>query len=80
VASKCGNGIIDVGEDCDGTNFGGATCASKTMNAMPAGTLVCLTSTCKASTSGCQSTGAAGAPGAGGGLGAGGGIGAGGGG
>ncbi|HLK10509.1 MAG TPA: DUF1566 domain-containing protein [Candidatus Binatia bacterium] len=24
----CGNGVIDPGEECDGTSFGGATCAS----------------------------------------------------
>ena len=26
--SKCGNGVIDNGETCDGTNLGGATCQS----------------------------------------------------
>lgn len=28
TAKKCGNGTIDNGETCDGTNLGGATCQS----------------------------------------------------
>ncbi|HVW30098.1 MAG TPA: hypothetical protein VHC69_32290 [Polyangiaceae bacterium] len=39
--SKCGNGKIDDGEECDGTHLGGATCSSVTMNAHPDGQLSC---------------------------------------
>ena len=71
----CGNGRIDVGEQCDGSMLGGATCATETMGARPAGTLTC-TKGCTLSTSGCVGpiilpgtggfTGAAGRPGTGG--------------
>ncbi len=35
----CGNGILDTGEDCDGTNLGGANCVSE---GWQSGHLVCL--------------------------------------
>ena len=35
----CGNGMVDTGEDCDGTNFGGKTCA--TVGPFGGGTLAC---------------------------------------
>lgn len=63
----CGNGRIDAGEECDGPMLGGATCASVTMGAKPAGVLTC-TKGCTISTTGCVGPiiGGAGAPGTGG--------------
>jgi hypothetical protein len=46
----CGNGSIDAGEDCDGSNLGGETCAS-VMGAGYTGSLSC--SSCSFITSGC---------------------------
>ena len=46
----CGNGIIDSGEDCDGSNLGGATCSSLGYSG---GTLSCNASTCKFDASKC---------------------------
>lgn len=37
----CGNGVIDPGEVCDGSNLGNETCASETMGSEPFGTLFC---------------------------------------
>jgi hypothetical protein len=45
----CGNGVRDAGEECDGSAFGGATCASEGFSA---GTLTC-TSSCVIDTSSC---------------------------
>jgi len=47
----CGNGMIDAGEQCDGTNLGGASCKSLGYNTD--GTLAC-TASCTFDTSGCQ--------------------------
>jgi cysteine-rich repeat protein len=41
-ASKCGNGVIDSGEACDGQNFGGETCASVLLDPLAVGQLTCL--------------------------------------
>jgi len=45
----CGNGILETGEQCDGTSLGGATCMSL---GYTSGTLACTTS-CTFDTSGC---------------------------
>ena len=52
-APLCGNGILDVGEQCDGTAFGGANCAS--VGAFDGGTLKC-TSGCQFDTTACTPT------------------------
>jgi hypothetical protein len=49
---RCGNGVIDPGEDCDSINLNGQTCVSVTMGTHPAGTLHCQ-STCQFDMSGC---------------------------
>lgn len=74
VPVTCGNGVIDAGEDCDGSDLGGATCASATMNAFPSGFLSC-TASCTFDLSLCSSggnVGGAGGSGSGGTVGAGG--------
>lgn len=38
---SCGNGVKDAAEACDGTDFGGATCASATGHADAGGVLAC---------------------------------------
>ncbi len=50
-APVCGNGIIQTGEQCDGTNFGGKTCASVNA-ATPNGSLKCTA--CQLDASGCS--------------------------
>jgi cysteine-rich repeat protein len=47
----CGNGIIESGEDCEGGNLGGATCAS--LGFPGGGTLTC-SATCVFVTTGCS--------------------------
>jgi hypothetical protein len=47
---SCGNGTIDSGEECDGTDFGGATCPAGS----PLGALLC-TPDCKIDHSNCHS-------------------------
>lgn len=49
----CGNGTIDTGEDCDGTELGGATCADQ---GFEGGTLAC-SADCTFDTSGCEGGG-----------------------
>lgn len=49
----CGNGVIETGEDCDGTNLGGATCTSLGFSG---GTLACSPS-CTYDTSACTTGG-----------------------
>jgi len=76
TASKCGNGVIDPGEQCDGTRgLANHTCASVTLNSLPLGTLKCGTD-CQFDTSGCHSSnpgsGGTGGAGTGGASGAGG--------
>jgi hypothetical protein len=48
---ECGNGVKEPGEDCDGTDFGDASCASPYQ--LPAGTLVCVPGECVIVTSQC---------------------------
>jgi hypothetical protein len=67
----CGNGTIDTGEQCDGRNLNGATCATATMGARPNGTLSCSRS-CTFNTKGCKAGGAGGTGGGGGAAGGGG--------
>jgi hypothetical protein len=50
--SPCGNGRLDAGEDCDGANLGGKSCASE---AFASGNLRC-TSACRLDTAGCIAT------------------------
>jgi hypothetical protein len=50
---RCGNGIVDPSEDCDGPNLNEQTCATATMAAFPLGTLSC-TSSCRFDLSGCM--------------------------
>ena len=49
---RCGNGIIDSGEECDGTNLGSATCSSL-LKKTAEGKLSC-TSNCRLDASACQ--------------------------
>ncbi len=51
-APTCGNGLLDSGEQCDGTNLGGATCTSK---GFAGGTLSC-SSSCTLVTSACTAS------------------------
>lgn len=61
MGSTCGNGTIDVGEDCDTANLNGATC----MTLMKGdGMLLCDPTTCKYDDSMCM-TGAGGVGGTG---------------
>src|SRR5262249_42218640 len=48
-SASCGNGTIDPGEACEGTNLKGATCQSQGFP--EGGTLLCTN--CKLDTSGC---------------------------
>lgn len=41
TAPTCGNGALNAGELCDGTNFGGVTCADILRNGTAVGTLRC---------------------------------------
>lgn len=50
-APECGNGIKEVGEDCDGTDFGELSCADPYQ--LPEGTLVCVAGECVVDTSQC---------------------------
>jgi hypothetical protein len=52
-SSFCGDGVMQPGEDCDGGDLGGQTCASVTMGAFPQGPLFC-TKDCRFDTSFCQ--------------------------
>lgn len=49
----CGNGVLNAGEECDGTNLGGATCAS---NGFAGGSLSC-SPTCTLVTTQCTNCG-----------------------
>lgn len=60
----CGNGKLDKGEACDGTNFGGETCASLTMAISPGGTPRCAEDCASIITDGCTGTGGEGGSGA----------------
>ncbi|HEX7669998.1 MAG TPA: hypothetical protein VF395_10455 [Polyangiaceae bacterium] len=48
----CGNGVVDIGEACDGKDLGGQTCASATLGQQPFGFLFCGFG-CTLDTSGC---------------------------
>ncbi len=50
--TTCGNTVIDAGEECDGTNFGAATCASQTV-AGATGSLSCDPVTCQIDVGAC---------------------------
>ncbi|HVU03401.1 MAG TPA: dienelactone hydrolase family protein [Polyangiaceae bacterium] len=54
--ATCGNGALDSGEACDGSNLAGQTCESATLNARPNGTLSC-TASCTLDATGCTSNG-----------------------
>jgi hypothetical protein len=58
----CGNGVIDAGEQCDGTNLNGQTCETATMGARPGGTLSCSKS-CTFNTKRCTRGGGSGGSG-----------------
>ena len=62
VQSLCGNGNIDSGEQCDGSNLNGKTCSTQGFSA---GTLSC-NSNCTFNTSACTSGGGGGGGGGGG--------------
>ena len=62
IPSVCGNGILENGEQCDGSAFGGASCASQGFSG---GTLSC-NSNCTFNTSACTSGGGGGGGGGGG--------------
>jgi hypothetical protein len=51
VPSTCGNGVVDAGEQCDGSNLNGQTCASQGFSG---GTLSC-TASCAFDTAQCTS-------------------------
>mgnify|MGYP001583740530 FL=1 len=51
--ANCGNGIIDVGEQCDGTNLSGQNC---TTQGFTSGTLSCSSTTCQFNTASCTTT------------------------
>ncbi len=65
--TTCGNGVVDVGELCDGANLNGESCASATMNAAPMGNLACGP-TCNFDTAGCTGGGTGGTGGGTGGM------------
>lgn len=50
--NPCGNGVIDPGEDCDGGNLGGSSCAAQGFDG---GVLGCDAVVCVFDTSGCTS-------------------------
>lgn len=56
ASSVCGNGILETGEQCDGSALAGQTCASR---GYASGTLTC-NSNCTFNTSGCSSGGGGG--------------------
>ncbi|MCL5775001.1 MAG: hypothetical protein M1333_02185 [Patescibacteria group bacterium] len=53
VSSLCGNGVVNLGEQCDGSNLNGQTCASQ---GFVTGTLSC-NANCTFNTSACSSSG-----------------------
>lgn len=66
--STCGNGTVEPGEACDGSDFNGESCATATMSPGVIGTLRC-TATCMLDLRGCRvspDAGATGRAGAGG--------------
>ncbi|HEX4335716.1 MAG TPA: hypothetical protein VH062_07350 [Polyangiaceae bacterium] len=65
VAGPCGDGVVEVFEECDPAVLVNLTCADLTMGAFPAGTVGCNKS-CQYDTSGCYSAGSGGSVGTGG--------------
>ena len=59
AANPCGNGKIDKGEDCDGTNLNSKNCMSASMGTKTGGSLSC-SKTCKFDQSKCTGGGGAG--------------------
>jgi hypothetical protein len=53
ASTTCGNGVLDAGEQCDGADLGGATCAGE---GFAGGALSCA-SNCTLDTSGCTNCG-----------------------
>jgi hypothetical protein len=68
--SACGNGVIDLGEQCEATplNLNGETCATTTVNVLTAGVLGC-NADCTLNVSRCSGGRAGGGAGAFGGVG-----------
>jgi hypothetical protein len=64
----CGNGRLDPGESCEGTNLSGETCASVTGGRSPSGTLHCSAS-CTFATNECTGAGGSGGTAGSGGVG-----------
>jgi len=59
IKRTCGNGIVDVGEECDGTNFGNVYGACNSFSPeFTGGSLIC-DSTCRIDTSSCLYSGTA---------------------
>ncbi|MGE0825025.1 MAG: hypothetical protein AB7G75_16055 [Candidatus Binatia bacterium] len=54
VTPRCGNGTVDPGEACDGTSFGGVTCADILGSSDATGTLLCSTDCSTIDTSFCR--------------------------
>ncbi|MDD5710973.1 MAG: DUF4215 domain-containing protein [Candidatus Colwellbacteria bacterium] len=50
----CGNGAIDSGEQCDGTDLNGAACTDSDFGNFTGGTLACDSTTCQFDISGCM--------------------------
>lgn len=60
------NGTLDTGEECDGTQFGGETCATQTTNTKPNGSLTCTG--CVIDSTACRGVGGGSGTGAAGGI------------
>ncbi len=53
MGTQCGNGILEPGEECDGTNLGSATCETVRGGLLYTGGLLRCTGNCTFDTSGC---------------------------
>src|SRR3989344_1929626 len=65
VQGFCGNGVVNSGEECDGSNLNGKSCSTQGFSG---GTLSC-NANCTFNTSACTSSGGGGGGGGGGGSG-----------
>lgn len=63
---RCGDGVINFDEVCDGPDLGGETCATATLNARPVGQVRC-SPFCTLDLSGCKGSQNSGGGGSGGG-------------